>query len=97
MEPLTALIEALKNAGVPGLVFGLLVLVAVYIAKYSGIVISGNTARLANLVLSALLAGLGTNGGSSNETLVAGIAALSSALVHELLERITQKKLVKKI
>ncbi len=69
---LTQFVEAVSAFGLPGLFTALVILVGVFAARKSGIVATGNQARVANLALGAILYGL--NGSADSE------AALHSVL-----------------
>lgn len=85
-----SLIEALKAFGLPGLVVVVVILVGVFVAKKAGLVATGNHARLANVILSAILFGL--SGDPEAETaLHAAIASVLSALAYELIKWLGDK------
>lgn len=84
---LQTLVDALSAFGLPGIVASLVILVGVYVAKRAGIVASGNHARIANIVMSAILFGLSDNP-SSEGMLGALIASLLAGLAYEGLKRL---------
>lgn len=85
-----ALIEAFQAFGWQGLGLAGLVLVGVFAAKKGGIVATGDHARVANVVLSAVLFGLG--GDPAAETaLHTALASIASALAYELIKWIGGK------
>jgi hypothetical protein len=81
------LIETLSAFGVPGLIATALILIGVFAAKKSGLVASGDHARIANIVLSAILYGLNASPESSN-ALNAALSSILAALAFQLLERL---------
>lgn len=78
--------------GWQGLAFAVVVLVLVYIARINGLVVNGSNARIANVVLSAILSGLNPLDPDVEKAIVAVIASLGSALLYEFI-RFAQKKL----
>lgn len=88
------LVEALSAFGLPGLGAVALILVGVFVAKRARLVVSGNQARLANIVLSAVLFGLGDNP-QSDGALMAVLASVLAGLAHEALEWVSKKYLSK--
>jgi len=80
-----ALVEALKAYGVPGLLIALAVLVSVFLARESGLVVSGNMARLANVALSAVLSGL-SGAPEADRAVLAALSSLMAALAYEALK-----------
>ncbi len=73
------LVDALAAFGWQGLVFAALILIGVFLARKVGLVVTGNQARIANLLLSAALYGLG-----SNPEAEAGLMAVLSSLLAAL-------------
>lgn len=71
--------------GWQGVLFALVVLALVYFARINGLVVDGNGARIANVVLSAILTGLNPLDPSAPDAIVAVIASLGSALLYELI------------
>ncbi len=87
---LSQLVEAFAAFGLPGLLTALVILVGVFIAKQSGIVATGNHARLANLVLGAILYGL--NGSADSETALHSVlASLLAALAFQGIQYLSTK------
>lgn len=84
---LQSLVETLSAFGLPGLFATLIILIGVFLAKKSGLVATGNQARIANVVLSAILFGLAENP-QSEGALMAVLASVLSALVYELLGKV---------
>ncbi len=80
-----ALIEALKVYGLPGLGVAALVLVGVYLARRGGLVVGGDTARLANVALAAVLSGL-SGDPQADRALLAAVSSVLAALMYELLK-----------
>ena len=70
---LNQFVEALSAFGLPGLFTALVILVGVFAARQAGVVATGNHARLANLILGAVLYGL--NGSADSETALHSILA----------------------
>lgn len=85
------LIRAAGEFGPTGLALALVVLVLVYAARLGGLVVDGKWARIANIVLSAVLAGLNPLDPAATETLVAVIASIASALIYEALKYAGEK------
>lgn len=70
---LNQLVEALSSFGLPGLLTALVILLGVYFARKSGVIATGNHARLANIVLGAILYGL--NGNADSQTALHSVLA----------------------
>lgn len=81
-----ALVDVLSEFGIPGLIAAFVILVTVYVAKRAGMVATANQARVANVVMAAIIFGL--RNPSSEGALQAVIASLIAALVHVGLEQI---------
>lgn len=81
-----------SSFGWQGLSLAIIVLVLVYVARINGLVVNGANARIANVVLSAILSGLNPLDPSAEQAIVAVIASLGSALLYEFI-RFAQKKL----
>jgi hypothetical protein len=79
------LVDVFAAFGWQGLVMALIILVGVFIARKSGIAATGNHARIANIILSAVLFGLSDNP-QSEGALGAIIASLLAGLAFELLK-----------
>lgn len=77
--------------GVQGLLFALVVFVLVYVARMNGLVIDGKWARFANVVLATVLTGLDPLQPQMEESIVAVIASLGSALLYEFIQFATKK------
>lgn len=85
------LVDVLSAAfGLPGLLAAAVILIGVILAKISGLVATGNQARIANLVLSAILAGLSGNP-QSEGALLAVLSSLLAALAFEGLDYLKKK------
>ena len=80
-----ALIEALQAFGLPGLGAVAVILLGVFAAKRVGLVATGDHARLANVVLSAILFGL-SGDPAAESGLSAALASILSALAYELIK-----------
>lgn len=63
-----------------------MVLLVVFGLNKSGLVITGDHKRLANVVLSILLAGVSLLDPAANDVIVAAIASLGSAVAYELIK-----------
>lgn len=87
---LQILVETLQAFGLPGLIAAFIILAGVFIAKRAGLVATGNQARIANIVLSAVLFGLGDNP-QSEGALMAVLASLLAALAFQGLEYLSKK------
>lgn len=85
-------LTVVQGAGVPGLITGLVVLLAVFGLSYGGVVVTGDQKRVANIVLSILLSGVSLLNPSSTEVVTAGIASLASALVYEFVRFLASKQ-----
>ena len=80
------LVDTLSAFGIPGLIAAAVILLGVYIAKRSGLVATADQARIANVVLAAIIYGM-TNP-SSEGALMAVLSAVLAALAHKGLEQI---------
>jgi len=80
--------ELAKGYGVEGLVVALVVLVLVYLAKFSGLVKNGNVARIVNVIFAVVLGGY--QFGDNESAFVSVIASIGSALLYTLIERISK-------
>ncbi len=90
MNPIQSLVDALSAFGVPGVLTAVGILIAVFLAKRSGLVATGNQARMANLILSALLYGLSDNP-DAEKAIMALLASLLAALSFTALEWVSSK------
>ena len=88
---LTQLVEALKAFGLPGILGALIVLIGVFLARKSGLVATGDHARLANVILSAILFGLSGNP-AAQTALESVIASVLAGLAYELLQKVPTLK-----
>lgn len=88
--PLEQLIEAFQSFGLPGLLIVVVVLILIYVARISGLVATGNQARIANIVLTAILFGLSEDP-TATAALQAAIASIASALLYELFKKIGER------
>lgn len=87
---LTQFVEALSSFGLPGIFAALIILVGVFFARKSGIVATGNHARLANIILGAILYGL--NGSADSETVLHSVlASLLAGLAFEAIKYFSSK------
>lgn len=87
-------LNPLTELGLPGILIALAVLVGVFLAKRSGLVVKGDHARAANLVLAAILSGLAETSSVDERAIVAAIASITSALIFELygyIEKLTTR------
>ena len=78
-----ALLELAKTNGVEGLIAGAVVLVALYAMSRAGVVVTGDQKRIANVVLSALAAGVDLQGNTQEQAIVFALASITSALAYE--------------
>ena len=79
---LNTFVEALSSFGLPGMIAALVILVGVFVARKSGVVATGNHARLANIILGAILYGL--NGSADSEAALHSIiASVLAALAYQ--------------
>ncbi len=85
LEAFTAL-----NIGWQALVYVAIILIGVYAARKAGLVATGNQARLANVILAAVLAGLSENP-QSEGALLAVLSSVLAALAHEGLQKVGSK------
>lgn len=69
----------------------LIVLALVYVARLNGLVANGNMARVANVTLAAILAGLNPLDPEAGPALVAVIGSLGSALLYEFIQFAVKK------
>lgn len=86
MNVFEELFAVLTAAGLPGLVVALVVLVGVFLARRGGLVVSGNQARLANLIIAVIAAGLDPANVEAENLMVAVIGSVVSALVYEFIK-----------
>lgn len=84
MNVFEQLFELMKAAGLPGLLVALVVLVGVFLARRGGLVVTGNQARLANLIIAVIAAGLDPANADAENLMVAVIGSIASALMYEL-------------
>lgn len=82
------LVDVLSSFGIPGLIAAVVILIGVYLAKRAGLVATANQARIANVVLAAIIYGL-TNP-SSEGALMAVLSSVLAGLLHQLLQQIPQ-------
>jgi hypothetical protein len=75
----------LSHFGLTGLFLALVILAGVFIARKVGLVASGDQARFANVLLSAILYGLSENP-QSEGALLAVLSSLLASLMYELLK-----------
>ena len=80
-----SLIDALQAFGLPGLGAVAVILVAVFAAKKGGLVATGDQARIANVVMSAILFGL-SGDPAAESGLNAALASVLSALAYEAIK-----------
>jgi len=79
-----AFLDLVLSNGLLGLAVGLVVLVGVFLLGKGGVVITGDHKRIANVVLSILVAFSAVDF-SDGAGLVAAIASVASALVYSLI------------
>ena len=84
-------IALVQTNGVEGLVVGLAVLITVFALSKSGVVVTGDNKRRANMVLSILLSGVSILNPEAGEVVVGAIASVASALVYELIRYLNTK------
>ncbi len=84
------LIDTLSTFGVPGLIATAVILLGIFAAKKGGLVATGNQARIANVVLSAILYGLADNP-QSEGALLAVLSSVLAALAYTGLEWLGSK------
>lgn len=84
------LVDALSAFGVPGMIATAVILIGIYAAKKGGLVATGNQARIANVVLGAILFGLGDNP-QAEGALLAVLSSILAALAFTLLEWLGSK------
>lgn len=82
---LQTLIDAFMGFGWQGVAAVAAILVLVFVGRKAGMLATGNHARLANIVLSAILFGLSENP-DAEKGLQAALASVFSALAFELLK-----------
>ena len=83
--PFNQLFAALAGFGLPGILLSLVIVVSVFIARKAGLVANGNQARIANLVLSAILFGLGSDPGAET-ALYTALGSVLASVIFELLK-----------
>lgn len=85
------LVDTLVAAfGLQGMIAAVIILLAVFAAKLTGLVATGNQARIANVIVSAILYGLSADPAAENG-LTAVLASLIAALMFELLDYARKK------
>lgn len=84
-------VSLLSAYGPAGIGFSLVVLILIYVARVSGLVITGNQARLANVLLSVILSGLAADPGAG-KSLEAILISLVSSLLYELFKYAQSKR-----
>lgn len=82
MDQFVSLVQA---NGVLGLITGLIVLVTVFGLSQGGVTVTQGQKQSANVVLSILLSGVSLFNPGQNDTVVAAIASISSALAYEFI------------
>lgn len=85
-------LNLVQGNGVEGLVVGFLVLVIVYLLSAGNVVVSGGQKRLANVILSILLAGLSLTNPKEADVIVSAIASVGSALTFEFIQFLAKKQ-----
>lgn len=94
MNPIELLVETLSTYGLFGLIAAAVILVGVYVAKKSGLVATGDQARIANVVLGAILFALGENP-QAEGALMAVLSSVLAGLAYELLQKVPAFKAFK--
>lgn len=77
--------------GLEGLAVGLVVLLTVLAMSFGNVVVTGNQKRVANLVLSILIAGVSLLNPESADVVTGAIASVSSALLYEFITFLAKK------
>ena len=90
MSPFDSLLEVGKEFGLYGVIAVVVILVLVFIGRKAGLIATGDHARIANVVLSAILFGLSGDPGADT-ALMTAIGSIASALLYELLKWIGGK------
>lgn len=92
MEIFQQLVDLLVNQfGIAGLIASAIILLGVYLAKRAGLVANGDHARIANVVLGAVLQGLGDNP-LAESALMAVLSSVLAGLAFELLGKVPALK-----
>lgn len=78
-------LELVMSNGLLGLALGLVTLIGVFLLNKGGVAVTGEHKRIANVVLSILMAFTAVDF-SDGAGLVAAIASVSSALVYSLIK-----------
>lgn len=86
---LQTLVETLSEYGVTGVITAAVILIAVFLAKKSGLVATGDHARIANVILGAILFGL-TDDPESANALMAVLSSVLAGLAYEALEYLSK-------
>lgn len=81
--------ELVKALGPVGVITGLIVLIAIYLAKWGGLIKNGNVARVVNIVLSVVFGGY--QFGDDKGAFVSVVAMLASSLLFELVQWASKK------
>lgn len=82
-------VELAKALGPVGIITGVIVLVVIYLARFSGLIKNGNVARVVNIVLSVAFGGY--QFGDEKGAFVTVIAALASSLLFTLVAWLAKK------
>jgi VIT1/CCC1 family predicted Fe2+/Mn2+ transporter len=83
-------VEALRQFGAAGISIACFILAAVFFARKAGLIVTGGQARIANLVLGAILAGL-SGDPAADTALTAVLSSLLAALMFELFKTLAEK------
>lgn len=89
-------LQLILSNGVEGLLTGGAVLLLVYLLTKGFVTVNGNHKRVANVVLSILLAGVNILEPQTDEVVVAALASVASALAYEFIRFLGTKKEAKK-
>jgi hypothetical protein len=79
-------------AGLAGLVLAVIVLGSVFLSKRAGLIVTGEHARLANVLLAGFLTYQTQDISEVESALVFLLASLASAGTHELIEWLRSRK-----
>lgn len=92
MDPIQLLVDALTEFGLLGVIVAAVILIGVFFAKKAGLVASPNQARIANIVLSAILYGLSDNP-QSEGALMAVLSSVLAGLAYEGLKYVSKEQI----
>jgi hypothetical protein len=92
MDPIQLLVDTLTQYGLVGAIAAAVILIGVFFAKKAGLVATPNQARIANIVLSAVLYGL-SDTPQSEGAIMAVLSSVLAGLAYEGLKYISKEQI----